>query len=213
MRNLLKDKTSEVGLGNARIFSVPINKIKEVVSKYDSTYAGFIHLMVCLAQEKYNGKSSFLWTFLENRSPNENSAGMRMTIGAIGITTGSRKLEDLFRDMNEQQYNMIRYSYYNYAAENPIDDDYSSLLVSYVSDWFDPESGGIALGKEIKLENQYTKHSKSRPILYLRVLHEKGKMVFMFQYDMKHLTEEHAEQFVSLMEHTANELLAERVPE
>ena len=213
MRNLLKDKTGEVGLGNARIFSVPINKIQGVVSKYDSTYAGFIHLMVCLAQEKYNGKPSFLWTFLENRSPNENSAGMRMTIGAIGITTSSRKLEDLFRDMNEQQYNMIRYSYYNYGAENPIDDDYSSLLVSYVSDWFDPESGGIALGKEIKLENQYTKHSKSRPILYLRVLHEKGKMVFMFQYDMKHLTEEHAEQFVSLMEHTANELLAERVPE
>ena len=213
MRNLIKDVTGGFGNGDGGSFSVPLNKVEALVSKYDVTYAAFVHLLVCLAQKKYNNKDSYLLTFLENRSPNENAAGMRMSNGAIGITTESRKLEDLFKDMSEQQHNMIRYSYYHYASYHPIEDDYSYLWVSYIADWFDSDSNALFLGKQLILENQYLKYSKARPLLYLRVMHEKGRMVFIFQYDAKHLSAKHAKDFMSLLEHTANELLEERVPE
>ena len=163
--NLVKDETGQIGQGFAQPITFPLKKVEALVSKYNSTDAAFVHLVACLAQEKYNGKASCVTTYLENRSPNENPAGMRMTNGIIGITSESRTIEDLFKDMDEQQFNLVRYSYYDYRSYNPSEDDYSAFFVSYILDWFDQSSGKPALGMELKLENQYLNLDQYRPML------------------------------------------------
>ncbi len=211
IQNLIKDETGQFGQGIARPISFPLNKVKALVSKYNCTDASFVHLVTCLTQEKYNGKASYVYTCLENRSPNENPAGMRMSLGAIGITTESRTVADLFADMNEQQYYLIRYSYCNYRLYNPNTDDYSSFGISYIANWFDSSSRKFTFGKELRLENQHIGASGSRPLLSLTVRHENDKMIFVFQYDKKYLTEEHAEDFVTLMQNIGDALFEEKI--
>ena len=45
----------------------------------------------------------------------------------------------------------------------------------------------------------------------MRVLHESDKMKFVFQYNMKYLTEKHAEEFVTLMKNIGDALLEEKI--
>jgi acyl-coenzyme A synthetase/AMP-(fatty) acid ligase/aryl carrier-like protein len=212
MRRLIEDHTDLKGQKIARIISFPLNKIENLVSRYNSTYAGFIHLAVLLATDQYNGKPSLLRVSLENRSPNENIAGTHLRTGAVTITTESKSLLDLFEDMNVQQYNNIKYADYDYGMQVLAEDEFACFNISYVGDWFDPDKQTMYFGKEIALENQY-KTVTDTCILNFNVRQERGKMVFRFDYDTSSLTEEHAEKYMSLLEFAGNELLEGRYPQ
>ncbi len=212
MRYLIKEETGQFGQGITKDISFPLGKVDRLVSKYDSTPAGFINLLVCLAMEQYNGKPSYLENILDNRSPNENIAGLRFTTGAIGIMTPNRSLSELFQDINEQMNQTIRYSYYNFDSEAAQEDDYKSLGTSYIMDWFSSGSGIRSLGKQLSLENRHVKR-EVRPGVIVQVRHEDGQMVFQFHYDRKYLSDEHANDFMSLLKNTGDELLNGKVEE
>jgi hypothetical protein len=211
MRYLVKEETGQFGQGITKDVSFPLSKVDSLVSKYDSTPAGFINLLVCLAMEQYNGKPSYLENILDNRSPNENIAGLRFSTGAIGITSRNGSLSDLFKDINEQMYQTIRYSYYNFDSEVERDDDYKSLGTSYILDWFSSGSMTQSIGKQLPLEKQFVK-SEVKPGVIVQVRHENGQMVFQYHYDRKYLSDEHANYFVDLLKNTGDELLEGKLP-
>ncbi len=211
MCNLIKEQTGQSGAGIAEEISFPLAKVESLVSKYDSTPAGFIHLLVCLAMEQYNKKPSYVENIMENRSPNENIAGMRFTTGAVGITTTRRTLADLFMDINEQMVQTLRFTYYNFEAQFERGGDSKSLGTSYVVDWFASDSKMRSFGKELPLENRnVTGDLEPAPLVSIR--HEDGQMVFKFQYDRKNLSDEHANEFVAILKNTGDELLNGKVP-
>jgi hypothetical protein len=211
-RNYLRDDTQNDGPGIAREISFPEDKIEKLVSKYNSTNTGFIHLVIALAQEHYNGRPSFGMNAVENRSPNENTAGMHVRTGCFGITTKSKVLLDLFEDMNVQQYNNIRFANYDMSTHIVRDDETSSLTISYIGHWFDPSKQTFTLGKQLKLENHVPVGS-NRPPFHIQIRHENGRMIFRFNYDRMFLSDEHAEHIMSLMEFAGNELLEGRYPQ
>ncbi len=212
MRNLIKDSdTGHIGQGIAEEFSVPHERLNDMLPRFNATSASFIYAVALLAMEQYNGKPSYVEPVYENRTPNANIAGMQLTIGAIGITARTGNLLDLFEDLNTQQYNLIKYAYYNYDVYVEREDDYSSLTISYVADWFDAGSPVKLFGKQLPLENQHVE-SEGRPALNLQVRDENGNMVFQFQYDRRYLTDEHARTFVSLLKYVAGEILDGRMP-
>ena len=106
----------------------------------------------------------------------------------------------------------IRYSYYNYDSEAAQEDDYKSLGTSYIMDWFSSGSGIRSLGKQLSLENRHVKR-EVRPGVIVQVRHEDGQMVFQFHYDRKYLSDEHANDFMSLLKNTGDELLNGKVEE
>jgi hypothetical protein len=209
MCNLTKEATGQSGTGIAEEVSFPLGKVESLVSKYDSTPASFISLLICLAMDIYNKKPSYVENIMENRSPNENIAGMRFTTGAIGLTTTGRTLTDLFADINEQMVETLKYTYYNFEGQFERGNDSRSLGISYVADWFG--SGSKSFGKELPLENQNI-NGDSEPAPLVLVRHEDGQMVFKFQYDRKNLSDEHANEFATLLKNIGGELLNEKVP-
>lgn len=213
MRNLVHDHTGLKGAGKSRRIFFALDAIDQLVSRYNSTYIGFIHLAICLATEQYNGKPSFALTTIENRSPHENTGGMRVKVGGVAITTQSRSLQDLFEDMNIQQYNNIRYAAYDFGSYIIPDDGSSNFYITYVGDWFDPASQTVNFGKQLSLENQFQTGTDSTPALIAEVRIENGNMVICLEYDMMYMTEEHAEDYISLVEFAASELLEGRYPQ
>ena len=213
MRNLVHDHTDLRGTGKEKRISFALDAIDRLISRYNSTYISFIHLAVCLAIEQYNGKPSFALTTIENRSPNENTGGMRVKVGGIAITTQSRLLSDLFEDMNIQQYNNIRYAAYDFGSYIIPDDGSSNFYITYVSDWFDPASQSLDFGKPLVLENQFKTGENSTPALIAEFRREGGHLAFSFEYDRMYMTEEHAKEFMSLVEFAGNELLEGRYPQ
>ena len=214
MRNLIKDDTGLIGTGTSRTrASVPLKKLDRILPRFNATYASFIYAVTLLAQEYYNGgKPSYAEPIFENRAPNENAAGMHVNIGAVGITDRSGGLLELFEDLNVQQYHNIKYSYYNYDVFLEREDDYSSLTISYVVDWFSDGAPVKQLGKELPLENHFVE-SEGRPSLNIPVRHEKGNMVLSLEYDRRYLSEEHAEYFVSLIQFACDEIAEGRMPD
>ena len=209
---LIKDRTELIGQGIADEISFPLSKIDRLVTEYDSTPASFINLVVCLAMDQYNRKPSYLESIMQNRSPNENIAGMRVSTGIIGITSESRSLTDIFKDINEQMYQMIRHSYYNYNIEVPREPDFTNMGTTYILDWFSPDSMTASLGKQLPLENQHVE-VEGKPGVLIQIRHEDGKMVFQLMYDRKHMTEEHANDFMALVKSIGDGLFEGRVPE
>ena len=213
MGRLVHDHTGQKGSGTQAEFSFPLEQIDRLTARYHSSCISFVHLAVCLAMEQYNGKPSFALTALENRSPNENPGGMRVKNGGVAITTKSRSLPALFADMDTQQYYNIRYAAYDFGSTVFPADGCSNFYITYIGGWFDPAAQTVKLGKALPLHNRYKTGDNSTPILYFEVRHENGRMVFRFAYDRQYLTEEHAGQFVSLVEFAGNELLAGRYPQ
>ncbi|MBR3251170.1 MAG: AMP-binding protein [Erysipelotrichaceae bacterium] len=206
MGNLTSDLTEKNGQGTAHSISFPLHKIEALVSRYDSTNSAFVHLTVCLAMEKYNGRASYLYTLQPNRSPKQNPAGIRKTAGVIGICSESRSAADLFKDMNEQHISIVRYSCYDKLVEDLSKDDPSPLLVIY-----EPEQDILALGREIMLENCCSNSKPKKPVTAVRVANEDEKIRITFQYDMKQLSKEHAEEFVTLIKNVGDALLEEKI--
>lgn len=212
MRNLVKDtNTGNLGQGVAEEFSVPLDKLNEMLPHYNATEVSFIYAVSLLAMEHYNGRPSYVEPVYENRTPNENPAGMRLTIGAVGITSRNGSLLELFEDLNRQQYNIIKYAYYNYDVYVEREDDYSSLTISYISDWFDSASPIKLFGKQLTLENQFVE-TEGRPGLNIQVRKDNGNMVFQYQYDRRYMTDAHAKEFVAMLKFASNELLEGRMP-
>lgn len=209
---LVKDRTELIGQGVAEEIAFPLSKIDSLVSEYDSTPASFINLVVSLAMEKYNRKPSYVESIMQNRSPNENIAGMRVVTGIIGITSRSGSLSDVFEDINEQMYQMIRHSYYNYNIEVPREPDFTNMGTTYIMDWFSPGSVTASLGKQLPLENQHVE-VEGKPGVIIQIRHEDGNMVFQLMYDRKHLTEEHANDFMALVKSIGDGLFEGRMPE
>ena len=209
MCSLSTDVTGKSGQGVTRTIFFPMNKIEELVAKYDSTDSAFVHLVVSLAQEKYNGKVSCVYTQMLNRWPKENPAGIKETIAPIGITSESRAPADLFKDMEEQHRDLIRLSYLDHREH--IQNRSSIMMVSYdpYRSYDDRET--LALGIKLKLENRYVSAKTEQPVLQVRVLDDGERMMFTLNYDMKYLSIGHAEEFVTIMKNIGDALLEDKI--
>jgi hypothetical protein len=213
IRNLVKDDTGLVGQGSTKTqVSISLKKIDKILPRFNATYISFMYAAVSLAQEYYSGKPSCIEEVFENRSPGENIAGIHYNIGAVGITDRSGGLLELFEDLNNQQYHNIKYSYYNFDFSVDYSDDYGTLAISYVMDWFTDGAPIKKLGKELTLENQYAS-TGGRPILNFAAHHENGNLVMPFDYDKRFLTDEHAEYFVALVQFACDEIAEGRMPD
>ena len=110
--------------------------------------------------------------------------------------------------------NSIRNTVICIGKERRVNNDAGNQAAGiYVSDWFDLPVLQSVLGTEIELENHCPPIEEGRAGLNLDVQHKDQKMVISFQYDKRHLTEEHAADYVRLMKYAGEELLADRLPQ
>ena len=212
MRYLRPDKTNKPSMPLTLMTSFPLDRIKEIVSKYNATYVAFINLAACLAVEHYNGQPSLVEPVFDNRSPKENIAGVKATVGGEAITIENGTLEEMFKEVMEQQIGNIRYGYYNFDAHVERSDGLDSFAVTYLQDWFASDSFMNSFGEEIELQNQYAKTSGGTAENNIIVSHEGKDMIVIFHYNAESLSDEHAKEFISYLEFAGNEILDGRVP-
>lgn len=212
MRYLRPDKTNKPSMPLTLMTSFPLDRIKEIVSKYNATYVAFINLAACLAVEHYNEQPSLVEPVFDNRSPKENIAGVKATVGGEAITKENATLEEMFKEVMEQQIGNIRYGYYNFDAHVERSDGLDSFAVTYLQDWFASDSFMNSFGEEIELQNQYAKTSGGTAENNIIVSHEGKDMIVVFHYNAESLSDEHAKEFISYLEFAGNEILDGRVP-